>query len=322
MKKIQILCIVVVMCLFVGAPFVLGAEIKFPARPVEMVVPFPPGGTADIAARIVMHQLSKELKIALTVVNKPGASGTIGAAGVAKGKPDGHMLLTGNAACLIIPSFFMKNVVFETERDFLPLAYVGESPSVLAVQSTSPFKTFDELVSFAKKNPGKLSYATSGGLSSVSTMNMEVVKNQAGLDIATIVYEGGGPSLAAILGGHVDIIASSIPALGAQVDAGKLRVLVTTKKLEEMPSIPTLKDKGYPMVVNWTGFFVSAKVPKEVHTRLVAAFDKALQNPEVIKKLKDAGYVPERKTPQEMSQFLKEQHNVVARIVKDTKIKK
>ena len=223
---------------------------------------------------------------------------------------------------MIIPYFFLSNVVFDAQKDFLPIAYVGESPSVLAVQSTSSIKTFDDLINFAKKNPGKLSYATSGGLSSVSTMNMEVVKSQTGIDVTMIVYEGGGPSLAAILGGHVDVIASSVPALGAQIEAGKLRVLVTTKKTDDIPGVPTLTEKGFSMVVNWTGFFVPAKVPKATHAKLVAAFDKALQNPAVVKKLKNAGYVPERKTPSEMTEMLKEQRNVVAEVVKATKIKK
>lgn len=322
MKRISIVAVMVILYLFGSSPFVQGAGSKFPARPLEMVVPFPPGGTADIACRIVMDQLSKELKVPVTVVNKPGASGTIGAGSVAKGKADGHLLLTANAACLIIPYFFLNTVPFDAQKDFLPLAYVGESPSVLAVQSTSPFKSFDELINFAKKNPGKLSYATSGGLSSVSTMNMEVVKSQTGIDVAMVVYEGGGPSLTAILGGHVDIIASSIPALGPQIEAGKLRLLVTTKKMDEFPNVPTLSEKGFPMVVNWTGFFAPAKIPKANYDTLVAAFNKALVRPEVIKKLTDAGYIPERKSPSNISEFLKQQYAVVSKIVKETKIKK
>ena len=269
-----------------------------------------------------MDQLSKELNIPTIVVNKPGASGTTGYNWVLKGNPDGHLLVTGMAGGLIMPYFFFKAVPYDIHKDFLPLAYVGESPSVLAVLNTSPFKTFDEMINYAKKNPGKLAYATSGGLSSISTMNMEVIKNQTGIDITTVVYDGGGPSLAAILGGHVDIIASSLPALGNQVEAGKLRVLVTSKKSDELPNVPTLAEKGFPMVVNWTSFCAPAKIPKGAASRLTAAFDKALQRPTVMRKLKDAGYVPERKTPQEISALLKQQYDLVAKIVKDTKIKK
>lgn len=322
MKRVSIAAALVILCLCGSSSFVQGAGSKFPARPIEMIVPFPPGGTADIATRIVMDQLSKELVVPAVVVNKPGASGTTGYNWVLKGNPDGHLLVTGMAGGLIMPYFFFKSVPYDIHKDFLPLAYVGESPSVLAVQSASPFNTFDDMINSAKKNPGKLSYATSGGLSSISTMNMEVVKNQTGTDITTVVYDGGGPALIAILGGHVDIIAASLPALVSQVEAGKLRVLVTSKKIDELPNVPTLSDKGFPMVINWTAFCATAKIPQEAANRLVAAFDKALGRPGVMKKLKDAGYIPERKTPAEISQLLRQQYDLVAKIVKETKLKK
>lgn len=322
MKRVYILAVMVIFYLLGSAQFVHGEGKNFPNRPIEMVVPFPPGGTADIACRIVVDRLSKDLKVPVTVVNKPGASGTIGASSVAKGNPEGHLLLTGNSACLIIPYFFLNTVPYDAQKDFLPLAYVGESPSVLAVQSSSPFHTVDDIVGYARKNPGKLSCATSGGLSAVSTMNIEVVKNQTGIDINMVVYEGGGPSLAAILGGHVDVIASAMPSLGPQIEAGKLRVLVTTRKMDALPNVPTFAEKGFPMVLSWTGFLAPVKIPKGAYNRLVAAFDKALRYPEVIKKLEAAGYVPERKTPSEISALLRQQYNLVAKIVKETKFKK
>lgn len=193
---------------------------------------------------------------------------------------------------------------------------------MLAVLDTSPIKTFEDMINYAKKNPGKLSYATSAGVASVSTLNMEVVRNQAGVDITMVVYEGGGPSLTAILGGHVNIVASSIPALGPHIEAGKLRVLVTSKKTDELPGVRTLAELGFPMVVNWTGFFAPSRVPKGAYNILVKGFDKALENPEVIKKLKSAGYVPERKTPAEMTELLRQQHNLVSKIVKEAKLVK
>lgn len=200
MKKIWILCVVVVLSLYGSFQFTQGKEQDFPNRTIEMIVPSEPGGVLDIAARIVADQLAKELKAPVVVIDKPGASGTRGTDTVAKAKPDGYTLLAGTLMQLVLVHFFMDNVPYDTLKDFLPLGYAGESPSLLAVKSSSPWKTFKELVDYAKANPGKLSYAAAGGLASTSSMNMELIKARTGADIASVIYEGGGPAIVALLG--------------------------------------------------------------------------------------------------------------------------
>jgi tripartite-type tricarboxylate transporter receptor subunit TctC len=318
MKKLAMVCTVVCICLMNGAPFVMGQEQGLP-RNIEMIVPYQMGGLLDIASRIVVDQVAKELKVPVVVVNKAGASGSTGTAWVTKAKPDGSTLLAGNFSNLVAAYIFLSKLPYET-KDFLPLAYVGESPSLLAVKPSSPWKTFEELIDDAKKNPGKLSYGTSG-LSTTSSLNMELIKKQAGVDINRIIYQGGGESTIDVLGGHVDIGYAGYPVLQPHVKAGALRALATSKKIDEMPEVPTFAEKGVKdAVVNWSGFFAPAKIQKDLYTKLAQAFDRALANPETVSKLKRAGFVPERKTPSEISKLLKEQFDLTSDIAKSAKL--
>ena len=326
MQRSKRLCLVGLMTTLsfgVGLIPLFAQPSDFPSRPIELIVPFQPGGTADIAARIVVEQLSKDLKASVLVVNKAGASGSTGSQGVAKAKPDGYTLLVGNAASLVNAYFFLSGVPYDAHRDFVPLAYVGESPSLVVTLSSSPFKTLEEMISEAKKNPGKFSYAAGGGVSAVSTLNMELIKTKTGTDISMVIYEGGGPALASVLGGHVTLTAAGYPTLGPHVKAGALRALVTTIKIPELPDLRSFAQAGFPEVLlNWTGFFAPAKLPKGTYDKLVETFDKTLKNPETVEKLRKAGYVPEIKSPAEISQLMKEQYQLVSKVVKDAKLGK
>lgn len=322
MKKAWVLSIVAILSLFGNSQFIQAKDQDFPNRTIEMIVPFEPGGTVDLATRIVMDQLAKELKVPVAVINKPGATGTRGTDTVAKAKPDGHTLLAGTLATMVMVHFFMDNVSYDANRDFLPLGYAGESPSLLVVKSTSPWKTLKEMVDYAKANPGKLSYAAAGGLASTSSMNMELIKSREGVDIASVIYEGGGPAIVSVIGGHVHMTSAAYPALRSHIMAGTLRPLATSKKVDELPDVPTFKEVGFPEVlINWTAFFAPAKAPKDVYKKLVEAFDKVLENPETVGKLKKGGYAPERISPAEISALIKQQFDLVSRIVKGKTVK-
>ena len=323
MKKICALGLVTVFMLLGGISLLQAQESDFPKNPVELIVPFQPGGTADVAARIVADYLSKELKVSVVVVNKAGASGSTGTQAVAKAKPDGYTIITGNAASLVNAYLFLSNVPYDAQRDFVPLGYVGESPSLVVVLASSPYKTLEDVIAYAKKNPGKLSYAAGGGISAVSTLNMELIKTKTGTDIAMVIYEGGAPALTSVLGGHVTMTAAGYPTLGPHIRAGTLRALVTTIKISEMPDLRSYTEAGFPEVLlNWTGFFAPAKIPPAVNRKLVEAFDRALKNPEAIDKLKKAGYVPEIKSPADISEVMKQQLQLVTKVVKDAKLSK
>jgi len=323
MKKVCVLGLVTVFLILGGNTLLQAQESDFPKNPVELIVPFAPGGTADVAARIVADYLSKELKASVVVVNKAGASGSTGTQAVAKAKPDGYTIVTGNAASLVNSYLFLSSVPFDAHRDFVPLGYVGESPSLVVVLSSSPYKALEDVIAYAKKNPGKLSYAAGGGVSAVSTLNMELIKIKTGTDIAMVIYEGGAPALTSVLGGHVTMTAAGYPTLGPHIKAGTLRALVTTIKISEMPDLRSYTEAGFPEVLlNWTGFFAPAKIPAAVNKKLVEAFDKALRNPEAIDKLKKAGYVPEIKSPADISEIMKQQLQLVTKVVKDAKLVK
>jgi len=323
MKTTTISILTLVFCFFSILHPADGVPQDFPSRTIEMVVPFKPGGTLDIGTRIVTDQLSRELKSSVAVINKPGATGTIGSGWVAKANADGHILLAGTVASLVLSNFFLDNVPFDTQKDFVPIAYAAESPSLLVVPSTSPYKTFKELIAYGKANPGKLSYAVAGGLGSTSSMNMELIKRRTGIDLARIVYQGGGPARTAVIGGHVDMTSAGYAPLRAHIKSGKLRPLATSKKIEAMPDVPTFAEEGYPEVlVVWIGFFAPAQIPSGPRKILVEALERALKDPGTIQKLKNAGYVPETKTPEEFSEQIKQQYEMISQIVKETKIGK
>jgi len=319
MKKVSLLVMITFLSLISSPNFAEAETSGFPNRPIEMIVPFQMGGLLDIGVRITVDQLAKELKTPVVVVNKPGASGSTGTTWAAKAKPDGYTLLAGGIASLVSAYFFLSKLPYETHRDFLPLAYVGESPSLLVVRSGASWKNFEELIDFAKKNPGKLSYGTSG-LSTTSSLNMELIKKQTGVDITRIIYGGGGESTVDILGGHVDIGYAGYPVLQPHINAKTLRPLATSKKIDALPEVPSFMEKGFnEVVVNWSGFFAPAKIPKEVYNKLTNAFDRTLANPTIIAKLTKVGFIPERKTRAEITTLLKAQYELVAKIVKAEK---
>ena len=323
MKTASILMTLISICCFSIVSPSLGAPQDFPSRTVEMIVPFKPGGTLDIATRIVTDQLSKELTTSVVVINKPGASGSVGSGWVAKANPDGHILLAGTVASMVLSHFFLDNVPFDTLKDFIPLAYAAESPSLLVVPSSSPWKSFNELVEFAKANPGKMSYAAAGGLSSTSSMNMELIKRRTGADLARVVYQGGGPAMTAVMGGHVDMTSAGYAPLRPHIKSGKLRPLATSKKIDAFPNVPTFAELGYPeILVVWVGFFAPVKIPQVTYQKLAQAFDNALKNQETVEKLKNSGYVPDSKTPSEFSDLIKQQYDMISKVVKETKIGK
>lgn len=316
MKKVFMISVVVICCVVGSSIFAKGAEQAFPNQNIVIIVPFEIGGTMDIPSRIIADPLREELKVSVLVENKPGASGSTGTAWAAKAKPDGYTLLGGTFANMVAAYFFLSKVPYETHRDFLPLAYVGESVSVLAVRPSSPWKTFEELIEDAKKNPGKVSFA-SVGLSSTPALNMEIIKSRTGAELNNIIYNSGGEGTVAVLGGHVDTIYAAYSVLKPYIEAGTLRPLVATKKIDTLPRVPTFMEKGFPnMIVNWIGFFAPANVPKDIYNKLLEAFEKALKNPETMGKLRALGFFPERKTPAEFSRQLKDEYNIVSEIVK------
>src|SRR5881394_2604280 len=256
-----------------------GAAQDYPSKPITMIVPFPPGGVADIVGRPLASVMQKSLKHPVVVVNRTGAGGAVGMAAVAKSAPDGYTLLMGLSSISIFPvadGIKGKQPMFET-TDFAPIALVTADPTVLVVREDSPYKTLKDFVDAAKADPGKINYSSSGVYGTLH-VSMEIFANAAGIKLFHVPYQGGGPAVTALLGGKVQASAQGPAAAIGQINGGKFRALASwgTERLKLLPDIPTFKELGYDAEFYiWTGIFVPAATPAPIIARLREAVRNA-----------------------------------------------
>jgi tripartite-type tricarboxylate transporter receptor subunit TctC len=260
------------------------AQESYPSKPITMIVPFPPGGVADIVGRPLASQMEKALKQPVVVVNRTGAGGAVGMASAAKAAPDGYTILMALSSISIFPvsdRINGKTPSYEM-KDFAPIALITADPTVLVVSADSPWKNLKEFVESAKAYPGKINYSSSGVYGTLHVA-MEIFANAAGIKLFHVPYQGGGPALTALLGGQVHALASGpAPAVG-QIKAGKMRALASwsTERLPLMPEVPTFKELGYDAEFYiWSGVFAPAAIPTPVLDRLRAAVREAANSPE------------------------------------------
>ena len=260
------------------------AQDSYPSKPITMVVPFPPGGVADIVGRPLAAQMEKTLKQPIVVVNRTGAGGAVGMASVAKAPADGYTILMALSSISIFPvsdRINGKTPSYEM-KDFAPIALITADPTVLVVSADSPWKNLKEFVASAKAYPGKINYSSSGVYGTLHVA-MEIFANAANIKLFHVPYQGGGPALTALLGGQVHALASGpAPAVG-QIKAGKMRALASwsTERLPLMPDVPTFKELGYDAEFYiWSGVFAPAAIPTPVLDRLRAAVREAATSPE------------------------------------------
>jgi tripartite-type tricarboxylate transporter receptor subunit TctC len=259
-------------------PFAALAQ-DYPVRPVTMIVPFPPGGVADIVGRPLAVTMEKALHQPVVVVNREGAGGAIGMAAAAKAPADGYTILMALSSISIFPvsdRINGKEPAYEL-KDFAPIALITADPTVLVVRADSPYKTLKDFVAAAKANPGKINYSSSGVYGTLHVA-MEIFANAAGIKLFHVPYQGGGPALTALLGGQVHALASGPGPAAAQMKAGKVRALASwsTERLPMLPDIPTFKELGYDAEFYiWSGVFVPAATPAAIQTRLRAAVKEA-----------------------------------------------
>src|SRR5919197_1661232 len=260
------------------------AEDKYPSKPITMIVPFPPGGVADIVGRPLAAEMEKRLKQPVVVVNRTGAGGAIGMAAVAKSPPDGYTILMGLSSISIFPvadRISGKGPSYEL-KDFAPIALVTADPTVLVVRADSPYKTLKDFVAAAKANPGKITYSSSGVYGTLHVA-MEIFANAAGIKLMHVPYQGGGPAVTALLGGQVQASAQGPAAAIGQIKAGKMRALASwsIKRLALLPDITTFKELGYDAEFYiWSGVFAPAATPAPVIARLREAVKEAANSTE------------------------------------------
>ena len=261
------------------------ADDPYPSRPITLVAPFPPGGVADLTGRPLAAAMEKVLKNPVGLVNRQGAAGAVGMQSVAVSKPDGYTLLVALSSISIIPEadkLFGRQPAFTVDQ-FAPIALLSADPTVLVVRADAPWKTAKEFIEDAKKRPGQISYSSSG-VHGTLHMAMELLSQAAGIKLRHVPFGGGGPAVTALLGGHVEALASGPAAVLPQIKAGKLRALAGwgAERVAALPEVPTFKELGYPEAefYIWAGVFAPKATPAPVLAKLREAVRQAVGEPE------------------------------------------
>jgi tripartite-type tricarboxylate transporter receptor subunit TctC len=301
--------------IFAVATFSLGlasaalAQEHYPSRQISLIVPYPPGNAADVAARLLADKLAADLGQPFVVINKPGAAGVIGTAFVAKADADGYTLLLTSAPPVVIVPWVNKNVPYNVARDLAPVVGIARGPFALMANKGVPAKSVTEMVAYVKANPGKTNYA-SYGVGAVNQLAMETLKQAASLDIAHIPYPGSGPAQSDLLGGRVQFLFDGLPAAAGRMKAGDVNVLAVSslKRHPMAPDVPTVAESGIPGLANfdvqgWVGLFAPAGTPPAVIEVVSKAF---LKNLSVLDKMvADQGMETFALDPEKFTAFVK-----------------
>jgi tripartite-type tricarboxylate transporter receptor subunit TctC len=299
MKKVFLLAVLA---------FAAGAQAQtWPSKTVRFIVPFPPGGSTDVAARTVADKLTRALGAPVLIENRAGGGGAIGTVEAARAAPDGHTLLFA-ADPVITLHLVVKNVQFDMQRDFIAVTQVTTQPIAVAVHSSLPVKDVQELIAYAKANPGKLSFAHSG-TGSGQHMSGEILKKMAGIDMVHVPYKGGGPAVQDLVGGQVPVGVLGSTPLIPHHKAGRVRIIAFTSKerFPPMPEIPTLHESGLAGfdTTQWLGILAPKGTPAEIVDRVYAETRKALELQDVKERLAQAALQPVGNSPKEFEALIR-----------------
>ena len=304
-----------------GAVFNAQAQ-SYPSKPVRLIVPFPAGGATDLFARSLSQKLGDKLGQSLVVENRPGAGGTLGSDLAAKAVPDGYTLLLATSSTHSIGPNLNPRMPYDAVKDFTPISQVGNAPSIMLVPNTSPAKTVKEWIDYAKKNPGRLNYASSGN-GTIVQLTAELFKSQADVFVVHIPYKGTALAIPDLVSGKVDVLFDSLPTGLPHVRDGRLRALgVTTLKATPLaPGVPLIADvlPGYESNT-WFGLFGPKGLPADVVTRVNTAANQVLQDPEVIDKLQRLGIEAVGGTPAQFGAMLAKESAKWKKIISERKI--
>jgi tripartite-type tricarboxylate transporter receptor subunit TctC len=312
MKRLCLLVLAVVATGLAG-PMVAALAQSYPARPVEFIIPFAPGGPTDTAIRLIQPTLSANLGVPVVLVNKAGGGGAIGMDGVAKAKPDGYTLAATVRSTLTILPATQPDVPYKIS-DFAPIGTYAVDSQAVMVKSGAPWKTLEELIEHAKKNPGKLTYG-SAGQGTNSFFTMELLKLSHGLDIGHVPFGGSGPVKNALLGGHVQIGAAALSPVLSVIRSGDVIPLVTsaTRRNPAVPGVPTFTEKGQPDISlsTWAELWAPARTPRPVLDRLAQALEKTMKDPGVVAAIEKAGLQVEHNDPAATLKLVERENDVV-----------
>ena len=306
-----------------GAP-AIHAQSAWPAKSIRFVVPFAPGGTSEIVARSVAAELTKQLGQTVFVENKPGGAGVTAMAEVARAAPDGYTIILSHVGTMAVNPYMLTNQPFDVDKDFLPVTLLAKVPNVFVIHPDVPARNFKEFVDHVRKNPGKLNYGSAGN-ASAGHLAMEYPKLATGMQITHIPYRGTGPQLTDLLAGRTDASSAGMPALGAQIRAGKLRAIAvgTQQRIPALPDVPTVAEQGYKdfETSQWYGIHAPAGTPPEIVKRLQEECYKALRSSSVTERFATDNAVSGGGPASEYAAFVKDQQRIWSDIVKRANIK-
>ena len=300
-----------------------GAQDSYPSRPIRFIVPFAPGGTNDIVARMVGARLTESWGQPVVIDNRGGAGGVLGADMAAKAAPDGYTLLMANVNFATNPAL-VKNLPYDTVKDFAAVSLLATSPSVLVVHPSVPARSVRELIALARMKPGQLNYSTSGA-GSTGHMAMELLKQMAGIDMVAVHYKGGGPALIDLIAGRVSPGFATILSVAPHTETGRLRALAvsTPRRSPALPDLPTVAEAGVPgyEFTGWWGVVVPARTPPAVVSKLNAELAKILALPEVRERLTREGADPAHTTPDAFAAYMRTEVTKWSKVIKDANIR-
>jgi tripartite-type tricarboxylate transporter receptor subunit TctC len=289
----------------------------YPTQSIQMIIPMAPGDTVDLSGRAIAAEMTKILKVPVVTINKPGGGSTIGANFVAKAKKDGYTILFANSNIYYAHAMDPDTVPYHPLTDLEPLCLAVSVPLTIPVQADSPWKTFQELMTYMRQNPGKVR-GSSSGVGSVGHFNFEVIQIETGNAINMIPYKGASPAMTALLGGHVETSTLSLSLIAPHVKAGKLRILLISQKAPEYPDIPTLKQLGYKqdiMSVRFA-FYVPAGLPDSVKKVLIPAIQTAIKAPDVVNAIQNMGAIEDFVPGEEFKKMLAEEYGMARQLMK------
>lgn len=299
------------------------AQGSYPAKPLRLIVPFTPGGGADILARLVVQRLADPLKQSVVVDNRPGAAGIVGTELVAKSPPDGYTMLMGAPGLAINPSLYVR-LPYDTLRDLVPVSLVGAVPNLVVVHPSVPVKNIKELTALARSKPGRLNYASPGRGTSLH-FAAELFRSRTGIDIVHVAYKGGAQAITDLVGGHVDLMFDVLPASLPYVKSGRLRALAITSAQRStlVPDLPTVAESGIEgfLAITWNGILLPANTPRDIVMRLHQSLQHAVLGPGAKERYAAIGTDAVTNTPEEFADFIRTETAKWAKVAKAAGIK-
>lgn len=319
--------IAVSLCLLALALALAGAgtvEAQYPSRPIKWIVPYTPGGITDSVTRLVAQRLEASLGQPLVIENKPGANSILGAEVVARSAPDGYTALTVIAAHAANATLYAGKLPFDPVKSFIPISVVGVAPLILTVNNDFPAKDMKELIAYAKANPGKISFGSSG-IGAAAHLTTELLKQTADIDMVHIAYKGTAPALTALLSGDIQVLVDVPLAMLPQARAGKIRALgvFAPRRIGAAPEVPTIAEAGGPPIEGstWVMFLMPAGTPREIVNRLSRETAKIVAAPDIRVRFDQLGVEPLAGTPEEASRFLDEEIAKWAKVITTANVK-